>query len=83
MLHLVALTAAGATAAVALVSLRNWRRARDNARPADTLVARTRFMALLGLLNASFWFLVIAAEETSSFFIDPCLTSGYPLSWLR
>lgn len=48
----------------------------------DGVLARSRFMALFGIMNGIFWILVMLAEEFATLYIDPCLTFGHPLRWL-
>ncbi len=72
--------------AVAAITVDAWRLWRRTGAPASTeldgVLARSRFMALFGVMNGVFWILVMAAEELASIYIDPCLTAGHPLRWL-
>jgi len=40
---------------------------------------RDRFLALLAIFTAGFFFLVVVAEGLTNFFVDPCQTAGRPL----
>lgn len=68
---------AGATAA-GLVAWGTWRGSRS-ATPRPARGERARFMGLIGVLSAGFFFAVIVAESLANFIVDPCLTAGAPL----
>jgi hypothetical protein len=76
-LHLVTFVTLGLTAFTGWISWRSWQR---TGRVREAVEAgplpRSRFLAILGLLSAAFFFFVIAAEGTLNFLVDPCITGG-------
>lgn len=83
LVHLPTVVGVVATTAITLDAWRLWRRAGGGASAElGDVLARSRFMAAFGIMNGTFWILVMLAEELASIYIDPCLTSGHPLRWL-
>lgn len=73
-----ALTAAtlGGTLLIGILTYGAWRRSRASGGAPG---ARIRFMALIGVLSAGFFFAVIVAEGLANFLVHPCLNAGAPL----
>jgi uncharacterized membrane protein len=63
-------------ALIVFLTWRNWRRQPqlDDASFGEIVRDRARFMALMGLMTASIFFLVILAQVISTFIFDPCAT---------
>lgn len=79
-LHLVTLVTLLGTLFAGGVAWRCWRRTGATAAiESGGVLARSRFLAMFGLLSSGFFSLVILAEGVGNFFIDPCLTGGRPI----
>jgi hypothetical protein len=77
------LTLAGCVGA-GVVAWRVWRRAGGPAQvETGGPAVRRRFMGLLGMLLAAFFGTVIVAEGLANLMIDPCITWGAPVEWVR
>jgi hypothetical protein len=77
MLHAVTLLTLAATAWAGWVAWRSWSLAgRTEHADLATVLHRTRFLAMVGLLSAGFFLAVIAAEGLLNFLVDPCITGG-------
>lgn len=72
---LTAATLIGTLVAGAL-AYRAWRGA---APPEPARGGRVRFMGLIGVLSAAFFFAVIVAEGLANFLVNPCLNAGAQL----
>jgi len=78
MLHAVTFATLALTAFAGWVAWRGWQRAgvvqqSDEA----SVIHRSRFLVMVGLLSAAFFFFVIAAEGLLNFLVDPCITGGH------
>lgn len=73
-LHLVTLATLALAVAGGLVAWRDWRRS-GGEWPGEegSVLARSRFMGVLGLLTSAFFALVIVAEWAAKLFLDPCV----------
>jgi hypothetical protein len=73
-LHLVSVATLLLAAAGGLVAWREWRRIGGGTPDeAGGTIARSRFMAVLGLLASAFFSLVIVAQWIASLTLDPCM----------
>jgi hypothetical protein len=75
-LHAVSVAAVIVAAIGALVARRNWSRAGGGEMDDDDrggARARSRFLALLGLVASAFFALVIVAQGIASFIVRPCM----------
>ena len=80
LLHAVTLAALLAAAFAGWIAWRQWREAgRGTEVELGGTITRSRFMALVGMLSASFFFLVMVAEGLANLFVHPCQTAGIPL----
>ena len=70
-LHVITLVFLALTALGMGLASREWRRAGRESSPFEG--NRTRFLAGLGILTSTLFFVVIAATGIPAFFIDPCL----------
>ena len=74
-LHLISLSALLLAAAGGFTAWRLWQRSgREWPGESGGILPRSRFMAVLGLLMSSQFFLVILAQEIPSLFFKPCQT---------
>jgi hypothetical protein len=74
-LHALSVLFLAMAAAAVFLCWRDWRAA-GTVVPAgadDGVVTRVRFLAALGLLTSTLFFVVIVAEALPNFFIDPCI----------
>jgi hypothetical protein len=71
-LHVVTLLCLVLTALGGMPPWRQWRKA-SGKDPHYELIARDRFLAVLGLMVTSLFFLVILATGIASFIIEPCV----------
>lgn len=75
-MHLVSVAAIILAAVGALISWRNWQRAgRGESDDDDSAgaLARSRFLAVAGLVTGAFFALVIFAQWLASFVLHPCM----------
>lgn len=80
-LHLVTLAGLAGAAGAGSVAWTQWRRAGGGSEVgAGGRTTRTRFMGLIGMFSAAFFFLVMVAEGLANVFLDPCRTAGVPLA---
>jgi hypothetical protein len=76
-LHAVTFATLALTAFAGWVAWRAWQHSgptRESDGPG--VLDRSRFLAMVGMLSAGFFFAVIAAEGILNFLIDPCITGG-------
>lgn len=80
LLQALTVVALAATAAAGVAGWQQWRRA-GGTREMEFggVAARARFMAVVGMLSAGLFALVIAAEAMPIFLVDPCQGAGVPL----
>ncbi|HYY94841.1 MAG TPA: hypothetical protein VE713_10010 [Pyrinomonadaceae bacterium] len=73
-LHAVSVAALGLTAGAGLLAWSNWREVGGDARQNEgaSVITRSRFMSVLGLLVSSLFFLVILAQWIASWVFGPC-----------
>jgi hypothetical protein len=76
-LHVITLTFLALSAAALSVAGREWGRlARRKAAADDVIrteeIARTQFLAVVGVMTSTFFFIVILATGIPAFVIDPC-----------
>ena len=73
-LHAVSVAALVLTAGAGLLAWSNWREVGGDARQNEgaSVITRSRFMSVLGLLVSSLFFLVILAQWIASWVFGPC-----------
>lgn len=77
LLHLVTGVALAATAAAGLVAWRRWRQVGGGTQlDLDGAAARTRFMAITGMLSSALFIIVTVAEWLASVMVHPCQSGG-------
>jgi hypothetical protein len=75
-IHVVPVLCLAAVGVFGWLAFLDWRRAgRGPDEDAATIVARSRFLAILGMLSAAYSALIILAMWLPMFFFDPCVTT--------
>lgn len=79
LLHLVTGAALAATAGAGLVAWRRWRQVGGGTQlDLDGVAARTRFLAVTGMLSSILFIIVTVAEWLASVMVSPCQSGGGP-----